>query len=404
MADVIKGFDDIEKNTILKRIKAILAYKGFTASQKELLNRFYGYLSRSGLRLESQRAYLQNLKLLLLNLKKDINQITKEDINKYLQEIDNRFKPKTITERRKFLLTFFKWFYNKDKSEIDLIKDIRIKKDKTAKLPEELLTVQEIKQMVKVADTFRDKALIMLLYETAARKGEFLRLKIKHLEILSNKDKKFGFVTIPMGKTTSRKIPLIYSLPYVINHLNSHERADDPNAPLFMTSKAWKGRALGVDGLKRLVKVIGQKVGIKKNIFPHLFRHSRLTELGKELSEAELDVYAGWVAGSSMSRVYVHLSGKDVSDKILANAGLIDVKKLKRSKDILLQTQCPICNKFSGAEAKYCSCGAVLDLREAQKEIAENKDTRKEMDVMQKRMDELAKALEIIKLNKQKSR
>ena len=72
---------------------------------------------------------------------------------------------------------------------------------------------------------------------------------------------------------------------------------------------------------------------IKKKIYPHLLRHSRLTELAKELTEQELKVFAGWVAGSNMAQIYVHLSGSDVSNKLLSNAGLIDTETIKVNHD-----------------------------------------------------------------------
>lgn len=366
----VKDYDEIQKDIRLKRINSLLNFKGYDKKQKELVKKFYGFLQRKGLRLESQRAYLQNLKLLMLALNKDFDKVMSADVDAYLIKIDRNFKPKTQTERRKFLKLFFEWF-----EKPKLVEGIKIKKDNGTKLPDEILNPDEIKKITQVADNFRDKALIILLYETASRKGEFLQLKIKHVDI---SNEKFGMITIPMGKTTSRKIPIIYSLPNLTHWLNTHPQRDNPDAPLFINQGAWLGRAIGEDGIKRLLKITGKRAGIKKKIYPHLFRHSRLTELAKEITEQELKIFAGWTMGSNMTKTYVHLSGSDVSNKLLANAGLIDSETIKTKQKILEQIICPRCNKVSSFDEKYCSCGFVLDLKIAQKEIEENKTMRQE--------------------------
>ena len=100
----VKLYEDIQKDLRNKRIESILNFKGFNTKQRALINKYNGYLQRKGLRLESKRGYLQNLKLLLLDLNKDIDKITREDIDQYLNKISKQYKLKTVTERRKFLI------------------------------------------------------------------------------------------------------------------------------------------------------------------------------------------------------------------------------------------------------------------------------------------------------------
>jgi len=373
---IMQSYEGNMKDIRQRRINSLLKRKGLSKEQKRLMRRFYENLQRKGLRKESQRAYLQNLYLLLKQMKKLPNEWKQKDIDTYLTEINRKYKAKTIKERRLFLIYFSEWFFDKPKEKISFIKDLKIERSNGTKLPEEILSPEEIKKMVQVTDNFRDKAIIMLLYETGARKGEFLKLKIKHLDITN---KEYGMITIPMGKTTSRKIPIIFSLPHIQELLNSHPRRDNPNAPLFVNYGAWLGRALGQDGLKRLVKILGKRAGIKKNIYPHLFRHSRLTELAKELTEQELKKFAGWTPNSNMASVYVHLSGKDVSNKILANAGIINEDNAENGRDTLKSIKCPRCNKINSAETKYCSCGFCLDLKEMNKIIEKKKIGEEEL-------------------------
>lgn len=376
-----KSFEQIQRDARTRRIEAIMNFKGFKEYQKKILEDYYGHLQRGSYRLETKRAYLQQLKQLLLDLDKEPGQVTKQDINNYLEHINKKYKATTAFERRMFLVNFFEWFYDKPQTKIDLVKDISFKKHNGTKLPDEILSPEEIKKMVQVADNFRDKALIILLYETAARKGEFLQIKIKHIDLVN---KEYAMVTIPMGKTDSRKIPLIYSVQHIQNWLNSHPNRNDPNSPVFITQGAWLGRALGEDGLKRRLKILGLRAGIKKKIYPHLFRHSRLTELAKELTEQELKKFAGWTPNSNMASVYVHLSGSDVSNKILANAGLIDSSESQKGKSVLQSVRCPRCDKLNSADTKYCSCGFILDIKEINKVLEERSNTEKYLEKFMK--------------------
>ena len=70
------------------------------------------------------------------------------------------------------------------------------------------------------------------------------------------------------------------------------------------------------------LKKIAKKAKIKKRIHPHLFRHSRCTYMANYLTEAQMNLYFGWIQGSDMPSVYVHLSGRDVDDAVLKANGI----------------------------------------------------------------------------------
>lgn len=391
-----KSFDDIQKDQRYRRINAVLNYDGYTKEQKEIMNKFYSYLQTTSFRLETMRSYVQAIKLLFMDFGKDISKVTKEDISKYLAEMSRKYKPKTISDKRKFLIVFFKWFYGKSKEEIPLIKDVKLSKEKGIKLPEEILSPEEVKRIIQVADNFRDKCIVSLLYESGARKGEFLKLKIKHVDIVNEE---YGMLSIPKGKTDSRKIPIIYSIPHLNNWLNAHPRRDDNEAPLFVTLGSYLGQALGEDGLKVRIDILSERAGIKKNVYPHLFRHSRLTELAKVLREPELRVFAGWSADSSMVETYVHLSGQDVTNKLLANAGLMDYEEQKTEKDILKNVRCPRCKKLNPSDYKFCSCGFVLDISEANKLMLgkqNESDVRKELEAIKSKLESNEKYFDLL--------
>lgn len=352
----MKNYNEVSKYNVEKSISNILSFKGFSPKQKEVMNKFNKHLLLAGGSLRTRKGYLQLFKLQTIALKKEYDKISKKDLEDYIISLNKDYKPKTIIERLKFIKLFFSWYYQKPKEELDLVKWIVIKKEKNYKLPEEILQPTEIKKLVQVANTLRDKAMIFSLYESGCRKGEFLGLKIKHVQLDD-----YGAVLIVNGKTGSRRIRIIDCVPDLINWLNSHPHRDNPESPLWITQGAWLGRAFGEDGLKRLLKTTAKRAEIKKKIYPHLFRHSRATELAKHLTEAEMRIIFGWSADSTMPKVYVHLSGKDVDNKLLAIKGLLKEKD-KQKEEALKPITCPFCKHNNSGTNTFCAnCSRPLN-------------------------------------------
>jgi len=71
---------------------------------------------------------------------------------------------------------FYRWLRKCEHPEE--VSWIRIKVKSAPKLPEELLTVEEINKLVNAAEHVRDKAFILTLYESGCRIGELLALQI----------------------------------------------------------------------------------------------------------------------------------------------------------------------------------------------------------------------------------
>ena len=164
--------------------------------QRPALLDFRKHMILEGLTKYSIIFYIGNLSRMLRSIKKPAEDLTKEDIVDYLVTLKDR-NQRTRHNIYLSLLKFLKWL-----GKYDHIKDIKIKKRLHIKLPEEILSLDEIKRMVQVTTNQRDKALIFMLYETAARKGELLSLKVKHIQF----DEYGAVVILPQGKTGSRRL------------------------------------------------------------------------------------------------------------------------------------------------------------------------------------------------------
>ncbi|MCM1988023.1 tyrosine-type recombinase/integrase [Methanococcoides seepicolus] len=102
------------------------------------------------------------------------------------------------------------------------------------KLPEELLTEDEVKQMIDVANHPRDKTIVAVLYDSGCRISELGNLKFKHIQF-----DQYGAVITVDGKTGMRRVRLISSVPYLSAWIAIHPDNDNPDAYL------WIGRGAG---------------------------------------------------------------------------------------------------------------------------------------------------------------
>jgi len=126
------------------------------------------------------------------------------------------------------------------------------------------------------------------------------------------------------------------------------------------TNYKYKGQPVEYNSFSHLIKRIAEKAGIRKRVYPHLFRHSRATALAGKLTEAQMKEYFGWVQSSEMAATYVHLSGRDVDNAMLALQGM--VKPEEKTEEVMKVHICSRCQEKNSPIAKFClRCGSPMD-------------------------------------------
>lgn len=137
---------------------------------------------------------------------KQIGQISTKDLEDYLTWLeDDRgipCSPKTLSRRITSLKSFFRWLTKNAVISVDPAEKL-IQKTVTSPLPT-ILTPKELKLSLEAAESIctsasadpRPYVLLLLVLETALKKGECLNLKTNHLE-LGNPEEAFIFVRYP---------------------------------------------------------------------------------------------------------------------------------------------------------------------------------------------------------------
>jgi integrase/recombinase XerD len=331
--------------------------------QRETLNRYYKRL-RSGayckVGVHGLSATFRTLFQLGEFIKKPFEDVTEDDLVDYFFKLEEEKKSlATINSYKHIIKGFYIHFFKNE----ELVKDIKPIKKKIRKKEEEMLTPTEMRAMIEKCINPRDKCLIMVTYDGAMRQGEVLNIQLKDIESDDH-----GYKITISGKTGVRRVRLIDAVPYLKDWINYHPFKDDKNAYLFISLRAY-GRKLKENGIAQVLKKAALVAGITKRVYPHLLRHSKLNQLAKEgFNERDLRIFAGWSSDSRMPDTYLHYDEKHVDRKILEKNGIFEneeMQKIEQEKQLLKPKSCPRCSKVQPADSLYCTCGMVLDQKEA---------------------------------------
>jgi len=356
----------------LEMVKKKLENAPISDRNRELIEQFNRACFMEGLGKPRRIKLISTLIILAEKyLKKDFDVANRSEIEDVVIKIDSRedCSPWTKHSYKVIIKKFYKWlkFGDKYRTAVDyppIVSWLRCnlkKKDQPRIKASDILTEEEVKNLIDTAVHSRDKAFISILYELGARIGEVGNLRIKELA----RDK-HGYIVDLEGKTGHRTPRIVISDPYITHWLNTHPLKNKPDAPLWVRiGNGVKGDKMKYAAFRELVLRLVARAGIKKRVYHHLFRHTRVTHLliNKRINEAQAKVYFGWVPDSKMLSEYSHLISSDVNEAILAMHG---IKTDKQKESLLKPRQCPRCSVINSRDAKFChKCGSILDVHTA---------------------------------------
>ncbi len=252
---------------------------------------------------------------------------------------------------------------------------------KTKKLSKiDLITKKDLEQILKYSN-LKYRTLFMTLYEGALRIDEALNIKERDISFESGR---ITIIKIAESKTYGRDIPVIESTPYIKEYLRTNDFEPDNKLFDFKNNTTVNNYLNFI--LKKLVKKYPKQWKGKK-LYPHLFRHSRLTELARgKFNEAQIRRFAGWSADSTMAKIYFHLNDADIIN-ILTN-NVVEAPKPEPKKPKM----CKICNTENPQINLFCwNCGNVLSEKDKEQmgiEIISQPYEVKELRQENKRLNE----------------
>jgi integrase/recombinase XerD len=232
-----------------------------------------------------------------VGIEKPFKDMTKEDVLYYLdscRKSENKDRLHkwigSYNTKRITLTRFFKWLYYADvdnpkrRNELsaqerkpDCIMGIPQLKRKEISCYKPSWTQEDDLLFLKWVTNKRDRCYHTMARDLSARSHEILSLRIKDVVFKNVNGYQYAEVLVN-GKTGSRHIPLIQSIPYIKDWLANHPSRNNPNSPLFVSlGKHSMGRKqLVINGLYQIYQYY------KEEFFPKLLEDPTISNEDKE--------------------------------------------------------------------------------------------------------------------------
>src|SRR5215472_1805497 len=177
-----------------------------------------------------------------------------------------------------------------------------------------ILTREDIEAMEKAAKYPRDQLIVRLLADTGIRVGELINLRV--CDLVREQGRCYLHVR---GKTGGRPVGIEPALHRRIRAYIEGGRGGGggEEAPLFLELRR-PAEPLTVRGIQQVIKYLAQAAGIRKRVYPHLFRHSYATAfLNTTHDPITLARVLGHGSLAMIQNVYAHLAAEPVHDAML---------------------------------------------------------------------------------------
>jgi len=267
------------------------------------------------------------------------------------------YAPNTIAVHIQMIKSFYTWLAKRNLTTItrDNLSEIRTPPIPETREAKDMLVRQEIAAMIKAAKTSRDKAIIAVTFESAARIGEIARAKWHDVEYTPEGAIK---LSISDEKTKKKRLaPLLMSVEYLAAW--RREYPGIPNGDNLIFTDSVKGGKMQYRAIAYAITRNADRAEIKKKVTPHLFRGSRITEMVKDGYHEGVIREIAWVNQSTdMMKTYLKLGNDDIYNEFLDKTGI--KKKAELSKQNIPK-QCPFCFAMNSPIAQHCHmCGIEM--------------------------------------------
>lgn len=243
---------------------------------------------------------------------KEITRIQEEDIHQYLKELSVEGKSeKTISRVISCLKSFYKFLLIEKKVTRNPMENIEIPKLKKS-LPH-TLTEEEVNNLLEVplldAFSYRNKAMLEVLYATGIRVSELVNLKLGDIDIES--------ATLrTMGKGSKERIVPLgdYALRYLTIYIRDYRPLllkRDYNDYLFLNNH---GKKLTRQGFFKIIKARAKEANIQKELSPHTLRHSFATHLLNHGADLRSIQELLGHSDISTTQIYTHISNEHLKE------------------------------------------------------------------------------------------
>ena len=242
----------------------------------------------------------------------ELNEVLTQDVEEYIHALTRRGKsPATVTRSVASIKSFYQCLVSKGLADQNPAKGVAPAKVER-KLPQ-VLTGKEVELFLEQPECtdlkgYRDRAMLELLYATGIRVSELISLDVDDLNLPAG-------LVVCRSKGKERSIPLypgaVKALQDYVAHIRERIVTSDEEKALFVNMN---GERMTRQGFWKIIKYYQEKAEIKKDITPHMLRHSfaaHLLENGADLHS--IQEMLGH-ADISSTQIYTHIVKKQLKD------------------------------------------------------------------------------------------
>jgi len=243
--------------------------------------------------------------------KKELKNITNKDIKEYIQHLNKEESARSVARNISSLKSFYKFLLLEkyiNKNPLDNITPPKLKKA----LPK-VLTEEEVDKLlnIKLTDnySYRNKAMLELMYSSGLRVTELINLKITDVDLDMALVRIFGKGSkervIPLGQYAINALN-----EYITYHRGSMLKNKTSNY-LFLSSR---GDKMTRQAFFKTLKKIAKEQGIKTEFSPHTLRHSFATHLLKHGADLRSIQELLGHSDVSSTQIYTHITNEKLKE------------------------------------------------------------------------------------------
>lgn len=180
---------------------------------------------------------------------------------------------------------------------------------------------EEIVRLLVAANNLKHQCIIGMLYSAGLRRAELTGLRIADVDFDRRQ------IMVRAGKGRKDRTTLLSER--MVTALDKYIKEYQPTYWLFegRTRKPYSGVGIGV-----IVRKAAMKAGIKKQITPHVLRHSFATHLMDKGTDTRYIQKLLGHASLNTTAIYAHVSTKDLNKIVSPLDRIMDDKELKNNK------------------------------------------------------------------------
>ena len=194
---------------------------------------------------------------------KELTHISENDIRTYMQLLVQQQKSHSYINQ---MINSIKFYYEVVMEMPNRFYSIErpIKREQLPKV----ISLEEVQTIIKNTNNIKHKCIVSLLYSAGLRRSELLNLKLEDI------DSKRMVITVKSGKGNKDRLTILSQS--VLTDLRIYYKKWRPKVYLFESPN---GGIYSPQSILQIIKRAAKKGGIRKNITPHMLRHSFATHL-----------------------------------------------------------------------------------------------------------------------------